>query len=46
MVPNFVFGPAAANGTGHCPAGGSKWQSALPTGLCIAGSNYAKSVLK
>ena len=46
MAAGFVFCPAAANGTGHCPAGGSKWQSALPTGLCIAGSNYAKSVLK
>ena len=30
MVPEFVFYPAAASGTGPCPAGGSKWNRALP----------------
>ena len=30
--PNSSPEPAAATGTGHCQAGGSKWQSALPTG--------------
>ena len=31
---------------GQAQPAGSKWQSALPTGLCIAESDYAKSALK